>query len=93
VALDGLPKRCPSCGLDQALTKRVDHYLSLFFLPIVRVKKGSPFLQCQSCGSLSHELGEVWHGDREGRPSGNCPYCGKSLDLEFQFCPFCGKPL
>ena len=91
VALDALPRRCPSCGLDQAVPKRVDHYLSVFFLPIVRVKKGSPFLQCQSCGSLSHESGEMWQGAQEGRPSENCHYCGKPLDPQFRFCPFCGK--
>ncbi|MGD8982584.1 MAG: zinc ribbon domain-containing protein [Desulfobacteraceae bacterium] len=93
VTLDGQPKKCPSCGLDQALTKRVDHYLSIFFLPLVRVKKGSPFLRCQSCGSLSHESGEVWHGYEEGPGGRDCPYCGKRLEPGFRFCPFCGKSL
>ncbi|NIR14576.1 MAG: zinc ribbon domain-containing protein [Desulfobacterales bacterium] len=93
VTLDGQPRRCPSCGLEQAVTKRVDHHLSIFFLPLVRVKKGSPFLQCQSCGSQSHESGEVWHGSQERRQGQNCPYCGKGLEPRFRFCPFCGKSI
>ena len=27
------PQRCPACGLVQAYATRVDHYLSLFFIP------------------------------------------------------------
>jgi len=93
VTLEEHPRRCSACGLDRAVTKRVDHYLSIFFLPLVRVKKGSPFLQCQSCGRLSHETGEAWHGYREGRQGLNCPYCGKRLESGFRFCPFCGKAI
>jgi hypothetical protein len=93
VALDSHPRVCPSCGLHQAVLKRVDHYLSIFFLPIVRVKKGSHFLECQSCGSLSPESGKVWYQDRKGRPGRNCPYCGKPLEPEFHFCPYCGKSI
>jgi hypothetical protein len=36
--LDQNPRRCPVCGLHQAYNKRMDHYLSLFFIPILRVK-------------------------------------------------------
>jgi hypothetical protein len=39
--VDDNPQRCPSCGLAQAYTTRVDHYLSLFFIPLIRVKKGA----------------------------------------------------
>jgi rubrerythrin len=63
-------------------------------LPVIRVKRGNPFLQCQSCGSLSHGSGEAWDGYlQEERPVRNCPYCSKPLDPEFRFCPFCGKSI
>ncbi|MBW1850527.1 MAG: zinc ribbon domain-containing protein [Deltaproteobacteria bacterium] len=81
---------CPSCGLYQARLKRIDDYLSIFFLPVFRVKKGVVFLECQSCGSISHELGEAWSGPGEGSFRA-CPHCGKTLEPIFRFCPFCGK--
>lgn len=93
VTLDDHPRRCPSCGLDQALAKRVDSYFSVFFLPILRVKKGTPFLQCLSCGHLSDESGQTWYERQQGRSGPNCPQCGKPLEPQFHFCPFCGKSL
>jgi hypothetical protein len=36
--LDQNPRRCPVCGLNQAYSKRTDHYLSLFFIPIFNRK-------------------------------------------------------
>lgn len=92
VKLDDQPRMCPSCGLYQARLKRVDHYLSLFFIPIVRVKKGPPFLQCHSCGGISREPGEVWAGGAERGPD-ICPDCGTPLEQTFRFCPYCGRPL
>jgi hypothetical protein len=47
--VDENPQRCPSCGRSQAYTTRVDHYLSLFFIPLIRVKQGEPFLLCEGC--------------------------------------------
>ncbi|MBW1797575.1 MAG: zinc ribbon domain-containing protein [Deltaproteobacteria bacterium] len=92
VKLDDHPRMCPSCGLYQARLKRVDQYLSVFFLPIFRVKRGVPFLECQSCGSFSRESGEVLAGPAQ-RSVRTCPYCGKTLEPEHRFCPFCGKPM
>ncbi len=92
VTLKEHPRMCQACGLYQARLKRVDHYLSLFFLPIFRVKKGEPFLQCQSCGSLSGESGDV--RDHRFKGTGRtCPYCSQPLKPEFRFCPSCGKKL
>ena len=34
--LDQNPRRCPLCGLHQAYYKRMDYYLSLFFIPLFR---------------------------------------------------------
>jgi uncharacterized C2H2 Zn-finger protein len=47
--LDQNPHRCPVCGLHPAYYKRMDHYFSLFFIPILRVKKGEPFIMCDRC--------------------------------------------
>ena len=92
VNLDNQPRMCPTCGLYQAHLKRVDHYFSAFFLPIFRVKKGAPFVQCQRCGSVSAESGGIWTGPRE-KAGQACPNCGKPLESKFRFCPFCGKPV
>lgn len=47
---------CPSCGLPSAKLKRLDHYLSLFFIPIIPVKKGERFIECDRCGGLFNEM-------------------------------------
>jgi len=92
VTLDDTPRMCTVCGLYQARFKRVDQYLSLFFIPIVRIKKGTPFLQCQGCGSISGETGEIL-ARRAERNGLACPFCGHSIGPGFRFCPFCGKRL
>lgn len=93
VKLDEQPRMCSSCGLYQARLKRIDHYISLFFLPILRVKKGVPFLMCESCGSVSSESGGEPVISTEGYDNNVCLDCGKPLDSNFQYCPFCGKRL
>ena len=50
VTLDEVPGICAACGLAQARLKRVDHYLSLFFIPLFAVKKGDPVLICDRVG-------------------------------------------
>jgi hypothetical protein len=87
VYLEDAPRRCTSCGLFQAYLKRVDHYVSVFFIPLFRVKKGGAIIECRGCGSLSHEFGT---GPREISPN-KCPYCGKVHESAFRFCPHCGK--
>ncbi|MBW2203456.1 MAG: zinc ribbon domain-containing protein [Deltaproteobacteria bacterium] len=92
VTLEEHPRMCQACGLYQTRLKRVDHYLSLFFLPIFRVKKGESFLQCQSCGSLSDESGDIWSRQSTDTNS-TCPYCTQPVESKFRFCPSCGKEL
>ena len=58
VTLDETPGICSACGLAQARLKRVDHYLSLFFIPLFRVKKGDPVLICDRCGAISSPKGD-----------------------------------
>jgi len=93
IDLDKQPRLCPSCGLHQATLKRVDHYLSIFFIPILRVKKGNSFVQCQRCGALFHETGERWLGTQEMPYNNLCPHCRKPVEQDFHFCPYCGKPV
>ena len=85
ITVDATPRMCPSCGLVQARLKRIDSYLSLFFIPLFRVQKGEPFLYCERC------QGPVSPVDWQKAASPRCPYCGQSVDREFQFCPYCGE--
>ncbi|MBN2126076.1 MAG: zinc ribbon domain-containing protein [Deltaproteobacteria bacterium] len=86
------PRMCPSCGRVQARLKRVDHYFSVFFVPLIRVKKGRPFLECRSCGGLSDESGQVPFRS-QGATGPRCPSCGKPLESRFRFCPYCGREI
>jgi len=88
--VDGKPMLCPSCGLLRARYKRVDHYISLFFIPIIKVKKGVPFLFCDQCGAQSQ--GQAGNYYRENR-SRTCKNCSRKLESDFMYCPFCGKSL
>ena len=92
VDMEDHSKMCPSCGLYQARLRRVDHYVSLFFLPVLRVRKGEPLVECLSCGSLSRESGEPWsEPSKDGARV--CPECGRHLKSGYRFCPYCGKAL
>lgn len=85
--------KCPSCGLYQAKLKRIDHYLSLFFLPILPVKKGKPFIMCERCGASSYQSGDESPGSGVIDQGIQCPYCGGLIERGFKFCPFCGRRL
>ena len=92
--LDEKPRRCPLCGLHQAYFKRVDHYLSLFFIPLFKVKTGEPFIMCERCERSVSEFGPELNqqGRETGRPK-HCRACSKELPAEFTFCPHCGRRL
>jgi rRNA maturation endonuclease Nob1 len=74
VLIDRQARSCPACGHFEIHQKRVDQYVSLFFIPLFPVKKGIPFSEppirkkrCPSCG-------------RKVDPNFTfCPYCGKAL--------------
>ena len=90
--LDRNPRLCPVCGLVRAYFKRVDHYFNLFFIPVLRVKKGEPFIMCDRCEKTVDAFGKeynVW----SGKPDILCKNCGKSLQKDFNYCPYCGKPI
>jgi len=88
--LDNNPRLCPLCGGVEAHLKRVDHYLSIFFIPIFPVSRGKPAIICEKCGGISDEMG---HGIGVRRVGGelSCKHCGRVLEREFAFCPYCGK--
>mgnify|MGYP005833538159 CR=1 FL=1 len=88
--LDKTPRLCPACGMQQAYLKRIDHYLSLFFIPLFPVKQGEPFLVCEHCERVRYEKEpqfEIPLGDIEKR----CRACGRVLEKDFLFCPYCGR--
>ena len=92
VELETLSRMCPKCGLHQAQLKRVDHYLSLFFIPLFPVKRGGLFLECRSCAGVFTESGQPWlEPSPKGPPS--CPACGGPMDASFRYCPACGHPV
>ncbi|RJR21442.1 MAG: zinc-ribbon domain-containing protein [Desulfobacteraceae bacterium] len=41
---------CSSCGLYRASLRRVDHYISLVFILLVKIRSGEPFVECERCG-------------------------------------------
>jgi hypothetical protein len=88
--LDQNPRRCPVCGLNRAYSKRTDLYFNLFFIPIIRVKKGAPFIMCERCEQVGHGPGPNFY-EQQSKDAGNCRYCGKALDKDFKYCPHCGK--
>jgi len=82
---------CPSCGHFELCKKRVDHYFSLFFIPLFPVKKGKPFLVCNKCQKVVEEKDTTSRGtDKEHK---KCQNCGKYSQTDFSFCPYCGKLL
>ena len=43
---------CPNCNQNRPYQlKRPGYYFSLFFLPLIRIRRRSPFVECQVCKS------------------------------------------
>jgi hypothetical protein len=92
--LEETPRRCPGCGLFQARLVRQDYYLSLFFLPLFRVKIGETLLSCERCGRLSAlDSADGFEFPRPDQYNNACPTCGKTLERSFRFCTYCGRVL
>jgi len=87
---DKEPVLCPSCGLLRARYKRVDHYISLFFIPLFPIKRGDTFLFCDRCGL---QTPGVVTGNLYGYGQLICKNCGSNIKKDFIYCPFCGKSL
>lgn len=90
--IDGRLRLCPVCGLARASVERVDHYFSLFFIPVLRVKTGEPFVVCRRCERQVDTVGSPG-GVSTPERSRACVSCGSSLEKGFRYCPRCGKPI
>ena len=90
--LDEKPRRCPVCGLHQAYYKRVDHYLSVFFIPILKVKTGEPVIMCARCERTVPEFGPEPAAPVQGEGEA-CRFCRKDLPSDYTYCPHCGRRL
>jgi hypothetical protein len=94
ITVDPTPRLCPACGLLKAQLKRIDHYISLFFIPIFPIKRGETVLVCERCGIVGGPEPFTPHGAPEPfRTTPACPNCGKRISAEFRYCPFCGRPV
>ena len=91
--VDETPRLCPQCGLAQARLKRTDHYLSLFFIPIIPVKRGPVLLVCDRCGQAFDPEQPLVPSDRGANAPGPrlCHSCGQALQPSFTYCPYCGS--
>jgi RNA polymerase subunit RPABC4/transcription elongation factor Spt4 len=90
--VDKQARLCPACRQIKVYRKRIDHYLSLFFIPLFPVKKGAPFLICENCHAVIDERGT----GMDVRPrtwERRCPRCERVVDPDFSFCPYCGQNL
>jgi hypothetical protein len=65
--------------------------LSLFFIPLFRVKQGEHFLECDRCGIVSDAAGKAPGDTSSDRRVQSCGRCGRRMEAEFQFCPYCGE--
>ena len=88
--LDERPRRCPRCGLHQAYLKRVDHYISLFFIPVLKVKTGEPTLVCDRC---AQPIAPESDAPAEAAADKSCRHCSRSYPNDYEFCPRCGRRL
>ncbi len=91
--MDDNPRTCPACGLPSARLRRLDHYLSLFFIPLFPVKRGEEFLECDRCGGVADLAARPPGGRRVAPAPERCPACGRETDPDFTFCPRCGQRL
>jgi predicted RNA-binding Zn-ribbon protein involved in translation (DUF1610 family) len=92
ILLEKQPILCPECGYREVYQKRVDQYISVFFIPLFPIKKGIPFFSCENCKHSLYGNGngsQYWDSKNQKR----CRSCGENLEQNFRFCPKCGKSM
>lgn len=85
---------CPNCSHFEVYLKRVDQYISVFFIPLFPIKRGVPFVACENCDSLFESPVHMGRQDyREAGPETDprCGSCGRAVKPDFSYCPYCGK--
>jgi hypothetical protein len=87
--LESQPRTCPNCGQSRAYLGRTDDYLYLFFIPVVRIRKRQPYVECEACGFVADETGKVYAPGMDVQVI-RCPGCRAILDKDFRYCPYCG---
>ena len=92
ILLEQTPRICPFCGLAQARLSRVDHYLNLFFIPVLRVRKGQPQVVCNRCQAVS-DPDSRRPVARQPSTIPICRHCSRSVAGDFRYCPYCGQHL
>jgi len=90
VLVDKQARSCSRCGHVEVYLKRVDHYVSIFFIPLVPVSRGKTAIVCERCGGISDEMGRGI-GIGATRDVLLCKRCGRELERKFTFCPYCGE--
>lgn len=95
--VEKLARACPVCSHFEVYRKRVDHYIALFFIPLIPIKRGTAFTACDHCGTIleTGDSGEYFPGTgTAGSPDiSQCRSCGRYTDGDFSYCPYCGKQL
>lgn len=93
---------CQACGLNTCQKVRQDYYLSMFFIPVVPVRRGEPYWQCGRCGQAcggqvqttaqaTPETPAATQPQASRRPGpAACRFCGGELKQGFKYCPYCG---
>ena len=92
VTLDRQPRICPNCGRLALYLKRIDHYLSVFFIPLFPVKRSAPFMSCGGCGAKFDEQGRRGFQDLFPKEQ-KCQHCGRTIGSDFKYCPSYGNPI
>lgn len=86
-------RTCPNCGLMTVEEKRIDHYLSLFFIPLVPIKRGEPFWVCSHCNLIQDQAGRPAALSAPQAGGRYCSSCQKDFLDTFDYCPYCGRRL
>jgi hypothetical protein len=90
--LESQPRTCTNCGQSRAYLVRPDDYLYLFFIPIVPIRKGQPYVECDACGFVADDTGKACTPGKDAQLI-RCPGCGAILAKDFRYCPYCGARL